>query len=142
MRVIQISVLAALFVAWLAHRYPLVDYVIHAQEKIGAMEFWGGVLYPLLYGGCNVLLLPGGVLAIGSGLFFGLWWGFFLNLIGNVGGAAVALAVLGLGHAPALVEEAGDGAHQRADGQRQALLVDELRLRGGAGKRQRRRMVR
>ena len=40
------------------------------------MEFWGGVLYPLLYAACNVLLLPGGVLAIGSGLFFGLWWGF------------------------------------------------------------------
>ena len=38
----------------------------------------------------DVLLLPAGVVAIGSGLFFGLWWGFLLNLLGNVGGAAVA----------------------------------------------------
>ena len=51
------------------------------------------VLYPLLYGACNVLLLPGGVLAIGSGLFFGIWWGFTLNLIGNVGGAAVSFFI-------------------------------------------------
>ena len=54
------------------------------------MELWGGVLYPLLSAACNVLLLPGGVLAIGSGLFFGLWWGFLLNVTGNVLGAAIS----------------------------------------------------
>ena len=84
---------AALLVAWLAHRFPLLEYVTRAQQKIGAMEVWGGVLYPMLYGACNVLLLPGGVLAIGSGFFFGLWWGFFLNVLGNVGGAAVAFVL-------------------------------------------------
>ena len=83
-------VLAAIFVVWLWRHYPVLDYILRAQQQIGAMEFWGGVLYPLLYAGCNVLLLPGGVLAIGSGLFFGLWWGFALNLLGNVGGAAFA----------------------------------------------------
>lgn len=82
--------LAAIFVVWLAHWYPLVDYIVRAQEAIGAHEFWGAVLYPLLYAACNVLLLPGGVLAIGSGLFFGLWWGVALNLVGNVGGAAIS----------------------------------------------------
>lgn len=80
----------ALLLAWLAQRFPLVEYVTHAQQKIGAMQFWGGVLYPMLYGACNVLLLPAGVVAIGSGLFFGLWWGFLFNVLGNVGGAAVA----------------------------------------------------
>jgi uncharacterized membrane protein YdjX (TVP38/TMEM64 family) len=83
-------VLAAVFVGWIWRHYPVVQYVIQLQRKIGAMEFWGAVLYPLLYGACNVLLLPGGVLAIGSGLFFGLWWGLFLNVLGNVGGAAVS----------------------------------------------------
>lgn len=82
--------LAAIVVVWLVRTFPVLDYITQAQHKIGQMEFWGGVLYPLLYATCNVLLLPGGVLAIGSGLFFGLWWGFFLNLVGNVGGAAIA----------------------------------------------------
>ena len=76
--------------AWVARRYPVVDAIVRLQNAIGALQFWGAVLYPLLYGTCNVLLLPGGIVAIGSGLFFGLWWGFALNLIGNVGGAAVA----------------------------------------------------
>ncbi len=76
--------------AWLVRILPITHYLLRAQEKIGAMQFWGGALYPLLYATGNVLLLPGGILAIGSGFFFGLWWGFLLNLIGNVAGAAVA----------------------------------------------------
>jgi uncharacterized membrane protein YdjX (TVP38/TMEM64 family) len=85
--------LAAGFVFWLSRHYPVLPAIIHLQQRIGAMEFWGAVLYPLLYGACNVLLLPGGVLAIGSGLLFGIWWGFALNLIGNVGGAAVSFFI-------------------------------------------------
>lgn len=81
---------AGLLLAWLVRHIPVLEHLTRAQERIGAMEFWGGILYPLLYGACNVLLLPAGVLAVGSGLFFGLWWGFLLNLVGNVGGAAVA----------------------------------------------------
>ena len=83
-------VLTMIFAAWLWRHYPLVRYVTELQQRIGAMEFWGAVLYPLLYAAGNVLLLPGGVLAVGSGLFFGLWWGFFLNVLGNVAGAAVS----------------------------------------------------
>jgi len=85
--------LAIGIVSWLGHHYPLVDGIVRLQQRIGAMEFWGAVLYPLLYGTCNVLLLPGGIVAIGSGLFFGIWWGFALNLIGNVGGAAVSFFI-------------------------------------------------
>lgn len=80
----------AIFLAWLAHRFPLIEYVVSAQRKVGQMQWWGAVLYPLLVAGCNMLLLPGGVLTIGSGLFFGLWWGFSLVLVGNVTGSAAA----------------------------------------------------
>ena len=83
-------VLVAALAAWVARHYPVVHYISALQRRVGAMEFWGGVLYPALFAACNVLLLPGGVLAVGSGLFFGLWWGFFLNLVGNTAGAAVS----------------------------------------------------
>jgi len=83
-------VLATLVLAAAGSFLPVADYLTQAQHRLGAMPLWGGVLYPLLYAACNVLLLPGGVLAIGSGLFFGLWWGFALNLAGNVLGAAIA----------------------------------------------------
>ncbi|MEQ1860959.1 MAG: TVP38/TMEM64 family protein [Chthoniobacteraceae bacterium] len=78
---------------WSARHFPVVEHITRAQHAIGRMEVWGGVLYPLLYAGCNVLLLPGGVLAIGSGLFFGLWWGTAINLAGNLLGAAVAFGL-------------------------------------------------
>jgi uncharacterized membrane protein YdjX (TVP38/TMEM64 family) len=57
------------------------------------MGAWGGALYPLLFAACNILLLPGGVLAIGSGLFFGLWWGTALNIAGTVLGAAASFFI-------------------------------------------------
>jgi len=77
-------------IIWAARHFPVVEMITRAQQRIGLMEWWGAVLYPLLLAVCNILLLPGGVLAVGSGLFFGLWWGFFLILLGNVGGAAVS----------------------------------------------------
>jgi uncharacterized membrane protein YdjX (TVP38/TMEM64 family) len=40
-----------------------------------------------------VLFLPGGILSLGGGFFFGLWWGTLLVLIGNLLGAAVAFFV-------------------------------------------------
>jgi uncharacterized membrane protein YdjX (TVP38/TMEM64 family) len=83
-------VLAAAIIFVLARVFPIIEIITRAQRTIGSMEFWGGVLYPLFYGACNVLLLPAGVVAIGSGLFFGLWWGFLINLVGNVAGAATS----------------------------------------------------
>jgi uncharacterized membrane protein YdjX (TVP38/TMEM64 family) len=81
-------------VLWfLAQRFPVVEHITRAQHAIGEMDVWGGVLYPLLYATCNVLLLPGGVLAVGSGLFFGLWWGAAINIAGNVLGAAVSFGL-------------------------------------------------
>jgi uncharacterized membrane protein YdjX (TVP38/TMEM64 family) len=81
-------------VLWLlARQFPVVEYITRAQRKIGELEIWGGVLYPLLFAACNVMLLPAGVLAIGSGLLFGLWWGFALTLLGSVLGAAVSFGL-------------------------------------------------
>lgn len=85
--------LAAFALAVLSWYLPIADIIARTQHRLGAMEIWGGILYPLLYATCNVLLLPGGVLAIGSGLFFGLWWGFALNLAGNVLGAAASFVL-------------------------------------------------
>ena len=39
------------------------------------------------------LLLPGGVLSVGGGFFFGLWWGFLIVLLGNVIGAAISFFI-------------------------------------------------
>ena len=86
-------VLLGLGTIWLTHRLPVVAWITHLQGKVMATVFWSAVLYPLLYAACNVLLLPGGILAVGSGLFFGLWWGTFLVLLGNVGAAAVAFLI-------------------------------------------------
>ena len=85
--------LATILVAWLIRTFPVADYITRAQTTIGAMEIWGGVLYPLLFAACNVLLLPGGIVSIGSGLFFGLWWGFLLNMLGCLAGAAAAFGI-------------------------------------------------
>ncbi len=75
------------------HYFPVVKWIVDMQKRIGQMEWYGALLYPLFLAACNLLLLPAGVLSIGSGLFFGLWWGFFLVWSGTVLGAAVAFGI-------------------------------------------------
>ena len=77
----------------LTRYFGLIQIVIHLQKKLGHMEIWGGVIYVPLRAACNILLLPGSVLTVTSGLCFGLWWGFFLSLMGNVLGAAVTFGI-------------------------------------------------
>ena len=86
-----IVVLAALF--FLSRVLPVIEILAAIQEKVMHWGAWSAICYPLLYAGCNVLLLPGGVLSIGAGFFFGLWWGFLIALLGNVSGAAISFFI-------------------------------------------------
>src|SRR6202048_551012 len=83
--------LIGLFVA--STKYPIVDWIGNVRESIQQLGVWSGLVYPITYALCNLLLLPGGVLSMGGGFFFGLWWGFFLVLAGNLLGAAFAFLI-------------------------------------------------
>jgi uncharacterized membrane protein YdjX (TVP38/TMEM64 family) len=72
---------------------PVVDLIAGVQQRVMHWGAWSAVCYPLLFALCNVLLLPGGILSVGGGFFFGLWWGFFLVLLGNSVGAAISFAL-------------------------------------------------
>lgn len=84
-------VAAALFT--LSRFFPLADMLAVVQERVMGWGVWSAICYPLLYAACNVLLLPGGFLSLGAGFFFGLWWGFLIALVGNVGGAAISFFI-------------------------------------------------
>jgi len=77
----------------LSRLFPLVDMLADVQQHVMRWGAWSAVCYPFLYACCNVLLLPGGVLSIGAGFFFGLWWGFAIALFGNVVGAAISFFI-------------------------------------------------
>ena len=93
--IVQISGLIVVAVAlfFLSRIYPVVDILAAVQQRVMRWGVWSAICYPVLYACCNVLLLPGGVLSIGAGFFFGLWWGFFIALAGNVAGAAIAFFI-------------------------------------------------
>lgn len=85
------GLLVALICAvWIRHALPVADSLASIQQHVMHWGAWSAVCYPLLYACCNVLLLPGGILSIGGGFFFGLWWGFLIILVGNVAGAALS----------------------------------------------------
>src|SRR5438132_7708684 len=85
-------IVVTLFVL-LAHFFPLVDFVAGLQRRVLGLGAWSAICYPLLFAACNVLLLPGGILSVGAGFFFGLWWGFFIVLLGNSIGAAISFGL-------------------------------------------------
>jgi len=75
---------------WLAQSAPFLGAV---EETENVVRRWGAlsiVVYPLLVMAATVLFLPGGLLSLGGGFFFGLWWGTLLVLIGNLLGAAIS----------------------------------------------------
>jgi uncharacterized membrane protein YdjX (TVP38/TMEM64 family) len=78
---------------FLSRLFPVVDILADAQQHVMRWGAWSAIWYPVLYACCNVLLLPGGVLSVGAGFFFGLWWGFLIALLGNVGGAAISFFI-------------------------------------------------
>jgi uncharacterized membrane protein YdjX (TVP38/TMEM64 family) len=72
---------------------PIVSFIEVSQQRVMSWGTWGAVCYPLLFAACNILLLPGGILAVGGGFFFGLWWGFLIVLVGNLVATAVSFAL-------------------------------------------------
>src|SRR6478672_4526943 len=77
----------------LSHFFNVVGTMAGVQQRVMRWGPWGAVCYPLLFALCNLLLLPGGILCVGSGFFFGLWWGFFIVLVGNIIAAAVSFTI-------------------------------------------------
>ncbi len=80
-------------VVWLARSETFLGSVDSVQETV---QGWGAlniVVYPLLVMVATVLFLPGGILSLGGGFFFGIWWGTLLVLAGNLLGAAAAFYV-------------------------------------------------
>jgi uncharacterized membrane protein YdjX (TVP38/TMEM64 family) len=77
----------------LSRFFPVVSFVAVLQERVMSWGTWAGVCYPLLFAACNILLLPGGILAVGGGFFFGLWWGFLIVLAGNIVATAISFAL-------------------------------------------------
>src|SRR6266436_1249426 len=92
---IQIGGLALVVVLFLvgSRFFPIADWIAMVQQYVMHLGVWSAIWYPLLYACCNVLLLPGGLLSIGGGFFFGLWWGFLIVLVGNVSGAALSFFI-------------------------------------------------
>jgi uncharacterized membrane protein YdjX (TVP38/TMEM64 family) len=93
--ILQLSglLVVGLLFFFLSRLFPVVDMLADVQQHIMRWGAWSAIWYPVLYACCNVLLLPGGVLSVGAGFFFGLWWGFLIALAGNVGGAAISFFI-------------------------------------------------
>src|SRR5262245_4629513 len=72
---------------------PIVSFVEESQQRVMSWGAWGAICYPLLFATCNILLLPGGILAVGGGFFFGLWWGLVIVLMGNLVATAISFTL-------------------------------------------------
>ena len=86
-------VIAVALVFALSRFFPVVDFIGTLQQRVMSLGAWAAICYPLLFAVCNVLLLPGGILAVGAGFFFGLWWGFLIVFVGNIVGTAISFAL-------------------------------------------------
>ena len=85
--------IAIIAIAFLSRFFPVVSLIGDLQHRVAGMGAWSAIWYPLLFAACNILLLPGGVLSVGAGFFFGLWWGFLIVLVGNLVATAVSFAL-------------------------------------------------
>ena len=55
----------------LSRFFPIVDLIGRTQKRVVDLGPWGALLFPLLFACCSVLLLPGGILSVGSGFSSG-----------------------------------------------------------------------
>lgn len=86
-------VLAIALAIALSRFVPVVNFIEGLQQRVMNWGVWGAICYPLLFALCNILLLPGGIIAVGGGFFFGLWWGFLIVFAGNVVATAISFAL-------------------------------------------------
>ena len=86
-------VLAIALAIALSRFVPVVNFVEVSQQRVMNWGAWAAIGYPLLFALCSILLLPGGILAVGGGFFFGLWWGFLIVFAGNVAATAISFAL-------------------------------------------------
>jgi uncharacterized membrane protein YdjX (TVP38/TMEM64 family) len=86
-------VLAIALAIALSRFVPAVNFIEALQQRVMSWGAWGAICYPLLFALCSILLLPGGILAVGGGFFFGLWWGFLTVFAGNVVATAISFAL-------------------------------------------------
>src|SRR5438552_2295309 len=77
----------------LSRFFPVIEFIDALQRRVMSLGAWAAVCYPLLFAACNILLLPGGILAVGGGFFFGLWWGFLIVFAGNLVATAISFAL-------------------------------------------------
>jgi uncharacterized membrane protein YdjX (TVP38/TMEM64 family) len=91
-QVVAVACAITLAVA-LSRFFPVISFVAVLQERVISWGAWAGIFYPLLFAACNILLLPGGILAVGGGFFFGLWWGFLIVFAGNIISTAISFAL-------------------------------------------------
>lgn len=90
---VGVLVLAIALAIALSRFVPVVNFIDALQQRVMSWGAWAAICYPLLFALCNILLLPGGILAIGGGFLFGLWWGFLIVFIGNVVATAISFAL-------------------------------------------------
>src|SRR5437870_5334369 len=90
---VAVLVLAIALVFALSRFFPVVDFIQALQKRVMSLGAWAAICYPLLFAICNVLLLPGGILAVGGGFFFGLWWGFLIVFVGNIVSTAISFSL-------------------------------------------------
>src|SRR5882762_1439394 len=88
------ALLLVIALVWALSRFfPVVEFIAVLQQRVMSLGAWAAICYPLLFAACNILLLPGGILAVGGGFFFGLWWGFLIVFVGNIVGTAISFAL-------------------------------------------------
>ena len=86
-------VLAIALAVALSRLVPVINFIETLQQRVMSWGAWAAICYPLLFALCNILLLPGGILAVGGGFFFGLGWGFLIVFAGNVVATAISFAL-------------------------------------------------
>src|ERR1043166_3677324 len=88
-------VLAIVLAIALSRHVPVGNFIEALQHRVVSWGAWAAIGYPLLFALCNILLLPGGIIAIGGGFFFGWWGGFLLVFRGTVGAPVFSFALAG-----------------------------------------------